>query len=225
MAGRRKAIMAWSSGKDSAYALHLVRQQGDFDVVALLTTIDGSARRIAMHGVPKALLDRQAVAVGLPLRKIAIPNPCPNALYEQTMAAAMNAAKAEGIEAIIFGDLFLEDIRTYREAMLRPTGLEPVFPLWQRETGSLADEMLQAGLQATIAAVDLRRLNRGQAGRRFDAAFLASLPAGIDPCGENGEFHTFVTAGPMFAHAVPVQVGPVTDRDGLAQADLLPAAA
>ena len=141
------------------------------------------------------------------------------------MAAAMNAAKAEGIEAIIFGDLFLEDIRTYREAMLRPTGLEPVFPLWQRETGSLADEMLQAGLQATIAAVDLRRLNRGPAGRRFDAAFLASLPAGIDPCGENGEFHTFVTAGPMFAHAVPVQVGPVTDRDGLAQADLLPAAA
>jgi len=220
----RRAILAWSSGKDSAYALHLVRQQVELEVVALLTTIDADRQRVAMHGVPEVLLDRQAAAAGLPLRKIRIPNPCPNAIYEQAMGAAMADAKADGVEVVVFGDLFLADIRTYREAMLRPTGLEPTFPLWHRDTATLADEMLRSGMRATVAAVDPRRLERGLAGQAFDRAFLGRLPAGVDPCGENGEFHTFVTDGPMFTQPVPVKVGAILERDGLAQADLRPAA-
>ncbi len=220
-----QAWMSWSSGKDSAWALHLVRQQGEVEVTALLTTLNSSFRRVAMHGVREELLERQARALGLPLVKVPLPWPCSNETYERLMAEAMAEAHAQGVSRMIFADLFLEDIRSYREANLRDTGLEPLFPVWGLDTARLAREMIAAGLKATLTTVDPRKVPARFAGRRFDDRLLEELPAGADPCGENGEFHTFVSAGPMFSQPIPVAAGEVVERDGFVYADVLPVTA
>lgn len=221
-AARPKAWLAWSSGKDSAWALHTVRQERGFDVVALLTTVNRTHNRVAMHAVRQSLLEIQAAAAGLPLVKVPIPSPCPNEIYEQAMSDAMARARAEGIQHVIFGDLFLEDIRAYREKQLASCGMTPVFPLWGRNTHELAEDMVTRGLSAFLTCVDPRQLDRGFAGRRFDKDLLAALPKDVDPCGENGEFHTFANAGPMFRTEIPVTVGDIVERDGFVFADLLP---
>jgi uncharacterized protein (TIGR00290 family) len=217
---KMKTLLAWSSGKDSAWALHVLRGGTGAEVVGLLTTINAAANRVAMHAVREELLDRQAAALGLPVVKLRIPSPCSNDEYEAAMGAAMSRARAEGVEAIAFGDLFLEDVRRYREQKLEPTGLKPVFPLWGRPTAELAREMVDAGLLAAITCLDPRRLDRSFAGRTFDRALLSELPAGVDPCGENGEFHTFAFAGPMFQSPLPIEPGEVVERDGLVFADV-----
>lgn len=221
---RPKAWLAWSSGKDSAWALHTVRQSGDFDVVALLTTVNRDHQRVAMHAVRESLLEAQRAAAGLPLVKVMIPSSCQNEIYEQAMGEAMTRARAEGVLHVIFGDLFLEDIRAYREKQLASCGMTPVFPLWRRDTRRLAEEMLAGGLCGYLTCVDLRKLDREFAGRLFDADLLAALPASVDPCGENGEFHTFACAGPMFKSAIPVGMGEIVEREGFIFADLLPSA-
>jgi uncharacterized protein (TIGR00290 family) len=221
--GRKRALVAWSSGKDSAYALHLARQDGAYEVVGLLTTVTDAYERVAMHGVREALLDAQAASVGLPLVKVRIPSPCPNEVYERAMGEAMAAALDDGIDHVVFGDLFLADIRAYREAQLARVGMTTIFPLWLRDTAALAREMIGAGMTAVLTCVDPKQLDRGFAGRTFDAALLDALPASVDPCGENGEFHTLVTAGPMFARPIPTRSGAVVERDGFVFADVLPA--
>jgi uncharacterized protein (TIGR00290 family) len=220
---RPKALIAWSSGKDSAWALHEIRRAGEFDVAGALTTVTGTFTRVSIHGVREELLDAQLAAAGLPARKVRIPYPCPNEIYEREMAAAVAQAREDGITHIIFGDLFLEDVRAYRERNLADTGIVPLFPLWGRDTSALAREMLASGMAAHLVSVDLKKLPRRFAGREFDEALLSDLPAGIDPCGENGEFHTFVGAGPMLSKPVAVTVGEIVERDGAAYADLLPA--
>jgi uncharacterized protein (TIGR00290 family) len=221
-AKRKRALVAWSSGKDSAYACHLARQDPTLEIVGLLTTVTDEYERVAMHGVREALLDAQAEAVSLPLVKVRIPSPCPNEVYERAMGEAMARAIADGIDHVVFGDLFLADIRAYREAQLAKIGMTPVFPLWLRDTAALAREMIASGLSAVLACVDPKQLDRGFAGRTFDEALLAALPATVDPCGENGEFHTLVTAGPMFRRPLAVKRGEVVERDGFVFADLLP---
>ncbi|HEX5424324.1 MAG TPA: hypothetical protein VFW94_12295 [Candidatus Acidoferrales bacterium] len=220
---RPKAWLAWSSGKDSAWALHTVRQSGEFEVVALLTTVNRTYQRVAMHAVREVLVEMQADAAGLPLVKVPIPSPCTNQVYEQSMAEAMARARADGVMHVIFGDLFLEDIRAYRENQLARCGMTPVFPLWLSDTRRLAEEMIAGGLSAFLTCVDPRKLDRGFAGRRFDAQLLRELPPGVDPCGENGEFHTFANAGPMFSRQIAVSAGEIVERDGFVFADLLPA--
>lgn len=220
---RPKALLSWSSGKDAAWALHVLRQARDVDVVGLLTTTNEAFERVAMHGVREALLEAQAEAAGLPLWKVPLPWPCSNEAYEARMAAACAEAKARGIEAMAFGDLFLEDVRDYRIQKLAGTGLRPLFPIWNPETAGLAREMVGAGLRAILACVDPRALAAGFAGRNFDAALLSDLPEGVDPCGERGEFHTFAWGGPMFRHPVALRRGEVVERDGFVFADLLPA--
>jgi uncharacterized protein (TIGR00290 family) len=217
-----KAILSWSSGKDSAWALHVLRAQG-VEVTGLLTSVNSAATRVAMHGVREELLEAQAKAAGLPLVKAHLPWPCPNEAYEAAMSDAIARARASGATHVAFGDLFLEDIRRYREEKLAGTGMEPLFPLWGRDTAALAREMVSAGLRATIACVDPKQLDRRFAGRTFDEAFLAELPAGCDPCGERGEFHTFAWAGPMFARPLRVACGEIVERDGFVYADLLAA--
>ena len=218
-----KALIAWSSGKDSAWALHVVRQGGDYDVVGALTTVNRTFARVAMHGVRQQLLEMQIAAAGLKPVLVHIPHPCTNDIYEQAMAEAVAQAKADGITHIIFGDLFLEDIRAYRVEKLKETGITPVFPLWLKPTDALARDMIAGGLQAHLATVDLKKLSADFAGRCFDDALLGDLPPGIDPCGENGEFHSFVCAGPMLSRPIPVRVGETVTRDGFAYADLLAA--
>jgi uncharacterized protein (TIGR00290 family) len=220
---RPKAWLAWSSGKDSAWALHTLRQSGEIEVVALLTTVNSTYHRVAMHAVRESLLEAQADAAGLPLVKVPIPSPCSNEIYEQAMSAAMARARAEGAWHVVFGDLFLEDIRAYREKQLAACGMTPVFPLWRKDTKQLANEMLAGGLSAYLTCVDPRKLDRSFAGRRFDAELLKALPADVDPCGENGEFHTFANAGPMFSHRIPVAAGEIVEREGFVFADILPA--
>ena len=220
---RKRALVAWSSGKDSAYALHLARQDPGLDVVGLLTTVTDAYERVAMHGVREALLDAQAASVGLPLVKVRIPSPCPNQVYERAMGDAMAQALAQGVDHVVFGDLFLADIRAYREKQLARIGMTPLFPLWLRDTGTLAREMIADGLSAVLTCVDPKQLDRSFAGRRFDGALLDALPSSVDPCGENGEFHTLVTAGPMFARPLRVRTGEVVERDGFVFADVLPA--
>jgi uncharacterized protein (TIGR00290 family) len=220
-----KAWLAWSSGKDSAWALHTVRQSGGFDVVALLTTVNSTHDRVAMHAVRESLLEMQAAETALPLVKVPIPSPCSNEIYERAMSVAMAQARTEGVRHIIFGDLFLEDIRAYRENKLAACGMIPVFPLWGRDTRRLAEKMLAVGLSAYLTCVDPRKLDRTFAGRRFDQALLGALPRHVDPCGENGEFHTFASAGPMFRRTIPLTVGEIVERDGFVFADLLPEAA
>jgi uncharacterized protein (TIGR00290 family) len=215
--------MCWSSGKDSAWGLHVLRAQDDVDVVGLLTTINAAAGRVAMHAVRERLLEMQAEALGLPLTKVFIPDPCPNEVYEQAMAQALETAKRQGVDAVAFGDLFLEDVRRYREDKLKPTGLQPLFPLWGLETRQLARQMVDAGLRAHVTCVDPRQLDRGFAGRTFDTAFLEALPEDVDACGERGEFHTFAYAGPMFAKPIAIEAGEVIERGGFVFADILPA--
>lgn len=220
---RPKALISWSSGKDSAWALHLVRQRGEVEVAGLLTTINEQFARVAMHAVREALLERQALAAGVPLLKVPLPWPCSNDQYEAAMGAAISRARADGVTAMVFGDLFLQDIRAYREAKLAGTGVLPLFPLWELPTARLAREMIEGGLRAVLTCVDPRQLPSRFAGRQFDAALLADLPAGVDPCGERGEFHTFAWAGPMLSAPVPVSVGEIVERDGFTFADLTPA--
>jgi uncharacterized protein (TIGR00290 family) len=224
-AARPKAWLAWSSGKDSAWALHTVRAGGAFDVVALLTTVNRTHGRVAMHAVRESLLEMQAAAAGLPLVKVPIPSPCSNEIYERAMSEAMARASAEGVRHIIFGDLFLEDVRAYREKQLAECGMIPVFPLWGKETRFLAEDMLAGGLRAYLTCVDPRQLDRGFAGRRFDVELLGDLPRCVDPCGENGEFHTFTCAGPMFRADLAVTVGEIVERGGFVFADLMPRSA
>ena len=228
MSSRPRVLLAWSSGKDSAWALHVLRaaaaaDPGAPEVVGLLTTVNAIHARVAMHAVRRELLERQAAAVGLPLTAVGIPWPCPDGEYERVMRAAMEAARAEGVTHVAFGDLYLEEVRRYREERLAGTSIAPLFPLWGRPTRALAEEMIAGGLVAHLTAVDPARIPSELAGRRFDAALLAELPAGADPCGENGEFHTFVSGGPMFGRTIPVRAGPVVERDGVVFADLLPA--
>ncbi len=222
-AARPRAWLAWSSGKDSAWALHTVRQAGELEIVALLTTVNRTYNRVAMHAVREDLVEMQATAAGLPLVKVPIPSPCSNEIYEQAMGEAMARARAEGVNHIVFGDLFLQDVRAYREKQLASCGMTPVFPLWRKDTRRLAEEMLAGGLSAYLTCVDPRKLDRSFAGRRFDSGLLKALPADVDPCGENGEFHTFANGGPMFRHLIPATVGEVVERDGFVFADLLPA--
>jgi uncharacterized protein (TIGR00290 family) len=218
---RSKVLIAWSSGKDSAWTLHEIRRGGEYDIVGALTTVTGVFARVSIHGVREELLDAQLAAVGLPARKVQIPYPCPNEVYEREMGRAVVQAHADGITHIVFGDLFLEDVRAYREKNLAGTGIQPLFPLWGRPTAALAKEMIGAGLRAHLVSVDLKKLPREFVGRSFDAALLADLPAACDSCGENGEFHTFVSAGPMLAAEIPISIGEVVERDGAAYADLL----
>ena len=223
MTSRPKALLAWSSGKDSAWSLHLLRAAAEVEVVGLLTTINQAFDRVAMHAVRTELLRAQADAVGLPLWPVPIPWPCSNADYEAAMSAVLDRARAAGIGAMAFGDLFLEDIRRYREQQLAPTGIRPLFPLWGKPTAPLAAEMVAGGLRARLTCVDPRALHQRFAARDFDAALLAELPPSVDPCGERGEFHTFAYDGPMFRRPVPIRSGEVVTRDGFVFADLLPA--
>jgi len=218
-----KALIAWSSGKDSAWALHEARRAGTLEIVGALTTVTETFGRVSMHGVREELLRSQLDAAGLPAIVVHIPFPCSNEIYEKKMATAMANARIAGVTHIIFGDLFLEDVRAYRERQLAGTNITPVFPLWGRSTAALARDMIEARVEAHLSTVDLRKLPASFAGRRFDDALLAALPAEADPCGENGEFHSFVSAGPMLSGKIAVSVGHTVERDGFAYADLLPA--
>ncbi len=219
----KRVILAWSSGKDSAWALHCLRRTPGIEVLGLLTTINEAFDRVAMHAVRRELLERQAEAAGLPLVTVPLPWPCPNGEYERRMEDACARMLAAGVEAVAFGDLFLEDVREYRVKQLARAGLEPLFPLWGQETAELARTMIAAGQRARVTCVDPAKLDRRFAGREFDAGFLAGLPAGVDPCGENGEFHTFVYESPAFVAPVAIRGGEVVERDGFVFADMLPA--
>jgi len=216
-------LFSWSSGKDSAWALHVLSQQPDIRVVGLLTTFNQAADRVAMHAVRRELVEQQAVLAGLPLWEVNLPWPCSNEQYKNLMAETCAKALAEGIEGIAFGDLFLEDVRAYREKQLKHIGLEPIFPLWERPTRELANEMIAAGMRAKLTCVDTQQLDARFLGREFDESFQADLPTGIDPCGEKGEFHSFVYAGPMLNQQIPVLLGETVVRDQFVFADLMPA--
>lgn len=217
---RTRTLLSWSSGKDSAWSLQLLREDPGIEVVALVTTLNEAFDRVAMHAVRRELVEMQAAALELPLWTVPLPWPCSNEAYEARMSALCARALGECVEAMAFGDLFLADIRAYRERQLRGTGLTPLFPVWQIPTGELAHQMIAAGLKAKVTCVDPRLLPREFAGREFDERFLADLPPGIDPCGENGEFHSFVYDGPGFAQPVAIEVGEVVERDGFIFADL-----
>ena len=219
---RPRLLLSWSSGKDSAWTLHRLRTQDEFEIAGLVTTLNEQFDRVAMHAVRAELLAAQAEAARLPLWRVPLPHPCPNAEYEARMRALVERARAAGVTHMAFGDLFLEDIRAYRERQLAGTGITPVFPLWGLDTKQLARDMLAGGLRATLTCVDPKRLPADFAGRGFDSALLDALPAGIDPCGEYGEFHSFCHAGPMFARPIAVRSGEVIERDGFVFADLLP---
>ena len=218
---RAKALISWSSGKDSAFALDEIRRAGEFDVVGALTTVNEAFDRVSIHGVRQEILQAQCQAAGLPLRVVPIPYPCPNVIYEARMAEAVARAVSQGITHIVFGDLFLAEIRAYRERKLAGTGLTPVFPLWERPTLPLAHAMIESGIEAYLATVDLKKLPAEFAGRKFDLRLLADLPDGVDPCGENGEFHTCVVAGPIFSRALAVAAGERVQRDGYGYCDLI----
>jgi uncharacterized protein (TIGR00290 family) len=217
-----KAVLSWSSGKDCAFALLEARKLGLADVVAILTTTNAAFDRVAMHGTRNALLAAQANALGLPLIDVPLPWPCSNEQYEALMTGAMEHVTGFGARHMVFGDLFLEDVRAYREAKLAPLGVQAIFPLWGRPTDALAQEMITAGMDARVVSLDPRHLEASFAGRKFDAGFLADLPPGVDPCGERGEFHTAVVGGPMFSAPIPVHLGEVVTRDGFVFADLIP---
>jgi len=214
--------LSWSSGKDSAWALHVLRQRPEYEVTGLFCTVNRDFQRVAMHAVRVALLERQAEAAGLPVRVIPIPNPCTNADYEAVMSEFVSESRQQGIEYFAFGDLFLEDIRRYREDRLAGTGITPIFPLWDRPTKELSRDMVTGGLRARITCIDPARLSPEFAGHEYDKSFLNRLPETVDPCGENGEFHTFAFDGPMFDKAVNVGVGETVSRDGFVFTDLLP---
>jgi uncharacterized protein (TIGR00290 family) len=215
-----KILLSWSSGKDSAWALHVLNRTHPGAVAALLTTVNEAVDRVAMHAVRRDVLAAQARMAGLPLRIVPIPHPCPNDVYEARMATAVADAVADGFTHVAFGDLFLDDVRRYREERLAKSGLEPMFPVWGMPTARLAEDMIAAGLQARLSCVDTRVLDRRFVGQSFDRSLLNDLPRTVDPCGENGEFHTCVTAGPMFANALDVEVGDTVTREPFVWADL-----
>ena len=222
MTGSAAPALAWSGGKDSALALWTMREEG-IEPVALLTTLTEDYDRISMHAVRRELLEAQAAAVEVPLVEVLIPAACVNEVYEERMAAALASPPLAEVEEFAFADLFLENIRAYREERLAAIGRRATFPVWGRETGALAETFVDASFEATLVCVDPKQLDPSFCGRAFDADLLRDLPEGVDPCGENGEFHTFAYAGPMFRHAVPVQLGEAVERDGFIFADLLPA--
>jgi len=213
----KHVLLSWSSGKDSAWALHVLRQERGIQIVGLLTTFNEAANRVAMHAVRREIVDAQARAAGLPLWPVHIPSPCPNEIYEERMRAAMEAARTAGVTHVAFGDLFLEDVRRYREERLAPTGIAPLFPLWGSPTAELAGDMIRGGLQATITCVDPKQLDRSFAGRQFEEC---RFPEGVDPCGERGEFHSCATAGPMFNAPIATATGEVVERDGFVFCDV-----
>jgi uncharacterized protein (TIGR00290 family) len=217
-----KVLLSWSSGKDSAWTLHLLRQRPDIQVVALLTTFNSVADRVAMHAVRRALVEAQAERTGIPLWAVELPYPCSNLEYEERMRVVCQRATAEGIAAVAFGDLFLQEIRDYRVLKLQGSGLEPLFPVWQIPTGQLGRDMIAAGVKAKITCVDPSKLAKSFAGHEYDLSLLQALPPGIDPCGENGEFHTFVYESPVFSRPIGVRTGEVVERDGFVFVDLLP---
>ena len=221
----RRVLLSWSSGKDSAWTLQVLREDPDVEIVGLLTTVNTTHGRVAMHATRRTILEAQAQATGLPLHVVPLPWPCPNDVYERGMREAITSAVKRGVTHVAFGDLFLEDIRAYRTKQLEGSGLEPLFPIWHEPTEPLTRRMIDAGVEAVVTCVDSKRLSRSFAGRKFDHAFLADLPEGVDPCGENGEFHTCVLAGPMFRQPVPAVVGEVVERDGFYFADLVPVGA
>jgi uncharacterized protein (TIGR00290 family) len=216
----KRALLSWSSGKDSAWSLHLLRQQNEYEIVGLLTTFSQQANRVAMHAVRRSLVEAQAKAAGIPLWNVELPWPCSNADYECIMKDQCKDAVQAGIECIAFGDLFLTDIRAYREKQLENSGLQPLFPVWGMPTWELARSMIKSGLRAKLTCVDPKLLAPEFAGREFDERLLSEFSPEIDPCGENGEFHTFVYAGPMFQHDLSIEVGEVVPRDGFVFADL-----
>jgi len=219
----KRVYLSWSSGKDSAWALHALRAAADVEIVGLVCTVTQAFDRVAIHGVRRPLVEAQAQAAGLPLRVVPLPYPCPNALYEEAMRGFAAQALNEGATHLAFGDLFLEDVRRHREALFRGTGLELLFPLWGRETRALAANMAAAGLRAWVVCVDPKQAPREWAGALFDSAFAQAIPPHIDPCAENGEFHTFAFDGPMFSRPIRARPGEVVERDGFVFADLLPA--
>jgi uncharacterized protein (TIGR00290 family) len=221
MIHRTKTLVSWSSGKDSAWTLHALREKIDLEVVGLLTTVTSAFDRVAMHAVRTELLRAQARAVGLPLTEVRIPFPCSDAEYASAMSEALSAAARDGVTAVAFGDLFLEDVRQFREDRMRSTGITPLFPLWGRPTHSLAREMVAAGLRARITCVDPKQLDASFAGREFDARLLDDLPASVDPCGERGEFHSFVYDGPMFQRPLRTSTGEIVERHGFVFADIV----
>lgn len=216
-----KTLVAWSSGKDSAHALLGLRQRPEVEVLGLLTTLNSSVDRVSMHAVRESVLEAQAHACGLPLLKVPLPDPCSNEQYGEAMERAIKEARAWGVEAIAFGDLFLAEVRAYRERQLDGTGISPLFPLWGRPTDELARQMIATGLEAVVTCVDTAQLDGSFVGRSFDANLLEDLPSSVDPCGENGEFHTAVTAGPMLSAVLEVEVGEVVSRDGFVFADIV----
>ena len=215
----KRVLLSWSSGKDCAWALHVLRRQGDVEIAGLLTTLNTEFNRVAMHGTQRSVLEAQAEAAQLPLWIVPLPWPCSNEIYEARMKAACDRAVAECVDAIAFGDLFLRDVRAYREKQLQPTGLEPLFPLWEIPTRELAREMIAAEVRAKLVCVDTAQLPASFAGRDFDDALLSELPAQVDPCGERGEFHTCAYAGPMFAHPLALTPGEIIQRESFAYAD------
>ena len=219
---RKKIWLSWSSGKDSAWALQVLRQSGEYEVSGLFTTINSAFDRVAMHAVRVELLRLQAQAVGLPLHLIEIPYPCSDEQYAEVMTDFMARARNDGVQCMAFGDLYLEDVRRYREERMQGTGIVPVFPLWGKPTRALLQEMLASRLRACLTCVDPKVLPKEFAGRELTSGLLAEMPASIDPCGENGEFHTFVFAGPMFSVSLDIEMGEVVERDGFVFADCLP---
>lgn len=219
----KRVLLSWSSGKDSTWALHLLSQNQDVRVTALFTTFNREANRVAMHAVRRSLVEAQAERIGVPLWPVELPWPCSNAEYEDILQGVWGRARAEGVEAVAFGDLFLQDIRAYRERQLEGTGIEPLFPVWEIPTKQLARDMITAGVKAKVTCVDPTKLDRSFAGRDFNLAFVASLPEQVDPCGENGEFHTFVYEAPIFTHGIGVQTGEIVERDGFIFADVFDA--
>jgi uncharacterized protein (TIGR00290 family) len=214
-------LLSWSSGKDSAWSLHQLRKEKNVQVVALVTSFNSTADRVAMHAVRRKLVEAQAERTGLPLWTVDLPSPCSNAEYEKRMSSAWRRAVEQGISAVAFGDLFLTDIREYREKQLAGTGLEPLFPLWGLPTKELAREMVEGGISAKLTCVDPSKLDKSYAGRKFDLSLIESLPPGIDPCGENGEFHTFVYEAPVLTHPIRVRTGEIVERDGFVFADVI----
>ncbi len=218
----KRVLLSWSSGKDCAWALHLLRQQADIEVVGLLTTINTEFDRVAMHGTRRTILEAQAVAADVRLWPVPLPWPCSNEDYEKRMAAACHRAIKEGVDAIAFGDLFLSDVRAYREKQLQSTGIQPLFPLWDFPTRELARAMIAGGLRAKVVCVDPRQLDPSFAGREFDTTLLDDLPSSVDPCGERGEFHSCVYEGPMFSNSIELEAGEIVTRDGFIYADFKP---
>ena len=219
---KKKTLLSWSSGKDSAWALHLLRQNPRFDVLGLFTVMNRTSARVSMHATRPEILQRQADRVGLPLRTIDLPDPCTNEECDAVMRHFVMESVSKGIECMAFGDLFLEDIRKYRESQLIGTGIEPIFPLWEIPTAELAEQMLSAGIEAYVSSVDLKKLPPHFAGRKWSRDLMRELPQDCDPCGENGEIHTVVVGGPMFTKSIPIRIGEIVERNGFAYADIIP---